>query len=212
MENGMIGFVSNFIPTICFYPLDTIMVRYQTNKAQMRTKHVFSGAVMASINNSVCHAVVFSLYNEPSRAAHSWWKAGLLSGILLQPFENIKISRQIQQTPTFTFAFMTKGISLCVAKEMIAIPVYFQTYDTLCHENDSLMTTYGLGGLAGIHSWIWSYPLTTIKAKYILDQKICLNVSSLYKGFSFCAIRSFFFNGFYFSIMQALRSEKIFQF
>jgi hypothetical protein len=199
MNHFLTGFVSNFIPTVCFFPLDTLMVRRQTS-LQTVSAPLLHGVLTTALTTSTCQGCVYALYHHDN--GH-WLSAAVFSALCSQPFENIKICRQTRHSHVPNVLFLTRGISFCLAKEIIAVPIYFQTYFQL-HSTLGI-ESYISGGLAGVHSWIWSYPLTTMKARYVIGQQ--QNWKKVYNGFSFCVLRSFFFNGCYFAIVEEMKKN-----
>lgn len=195
-----VGFVSNAIPTLIFFPLDTLMVRLQTSYPQhLLTKNMYSGVKRNIFANGLIGALVSVAYLNPKeRGITSGIQAGIFSGLLVHPYENIKIYRQTQKNISVP---MLRGLHLTLLREIIGTPIYFETYFA-CHQH---MSSFWAGGLSGIHSWIWSYPFSTIKANYILQRKsFYWSLKWLYSGFAHCIVRSFFFNGVSFYTRESL--------
>ena len=89
-----------------------------------------------------------------------------------------------------------RGMGLTVARETPSFGVYFVTYEYLCRQfrfaNGERVGVLGLlvaGGMAGMASWISTYPVDVIKSRVQADMK------NEYKGFWDCCIKSYHSEG-----------------
>jgi solute carrier family 25 carnitine/acylcarnitine transporter 20/29 len=155
---------------------------------------------------------------------------GIIGAFLITPFDYLKIQRQIQvqqaqvqvqahaeeyKKPKYAPFTINRlftnpkqlfcGLTLTILRESIAIPAYFLTFDYMyyqCHIHPFLS-----GGIAGINSWLFTYPLDTLKSRRQLYQTKSLyelrTMGSLYNGLGITLLRGFIVNGasFYFYSM-----------
>jgi solute carrier family 25 carnitine/acylcarnitine transporter 20/29 len=144
---------------------------------------------------------------------------GIIGAFLITPFDYLKIQRQIQdranehkktkmQTINQLFTNpkqLYHGLTLTVLRESFAIPAYFLTFDYMyyqCH-----MHSFLAGGIAGINSWLFTYPLDTLKSRRQLYHSKSIHelisMGSLYNGLGITLLRGFIVNGasFYFYSM-----------
>lgn len=209
MHEFFIGYWSNMIPTYLFYPLDTMMVRRQTKCA--KTSSLYRGVHRAAQMNGVINGFISTIYfghvHTDGETLFSNVSAGIVAGMLTHPIENRKIFQQ-----TFSNQkSLLRGLPLSLVREALAVPIYFKTYTALKSnqkEAETRLHHFVWGGVAGVHSWIWSYPLSTIRARFITRQEVSFSLHAFYRGFGFCAIRSFFLNGTCFMIRETLNKTQ----
>jgi len=109
----------------------------------------------------------------------------------------------------------SRGLGTTLCRELPAFACYFGSYDyilKLCsyHPRDDLATAKILfsGGMAGVNSWILTYPIDQVKSKLQADikgefesPKDCIRkvwaregVHGFYRGLSTCVVRGFAVN------------------
>ena len=121
-----------------------------------------------------------------------------------------------------------QGFAITMFRDTPAFGVYFATYEGLLdvaarrgkvtRDDVSYFTRFMAGGIAGVASWAWNYPVDLVKTRIQLDGRPwngakrhfkssldCLvkawkegGVRLLYRGFTFTMIRAFVFNMFAF--------------
>jgi len=209
MHEFFIGYLSNVIPIYMVYPLDTYMVRRQTSNTSRLS--LYRGVNRIAHMNGLLNGCISSIYFQegPDPSFSNMFCASMVSGVLGHPIENRKIFLQSHFTDQHKMS-VWRGLHLTCAREVVGIPIYFETYSFFKkmhskEEQVSPMNSFLYGGLAGIHSWFWSYPLSTIRANVILYQTISYTPFFLYKGFTTCAVRSFFLNGMCFTCREFFR-------
>lgn len=109
-----------------------------------------------------------------------------------------------------------KGMCVTLVREIPATGVYFFTYDELCklgprtetRNKTEPVTIIFAGGIAGILSWVVTYPCDVIKSRFQADMK------GLYTSSTDCAIKSYhaegwrmFFQGINTTIIRAFPSN-----
>lgn len=139
--------------------------------------------------------------------------AGALQSLLMSPVELVKIRRQLQNSTgqsTETdkspiriakniwknegLRGVYRGLGSTMLRDAPAYAFYFSTYEYMreklhpgCRESgqDSLNTMYIAGGLAGIASWVFNYPVDVIKTRL----QVQTPSSMKYKGIMDCALK-----------------------
>ena len=151
---------------------------------------------------------------------------GIIGAFLITPFDYLKIQRQIyKHTHTYTHVHeninikiqnninnlftnpkqLFHGLTLTILRESFAIPLYFLTFDYMYNQHH--IHPFLSGGIAGINSWLFTYPLDTLKTRRQLYHTKSLQelivMGSLYNGLGITLLRGFIVNGasFYFYSM-----------
>jgi solute carrier family 25 carnitine/acylcarnitine transporter 20/29 len=107
---------------------------------------------------------------------------------------------------------ISKGMCVTLVREIPATGVYFYSYDELCKlgprsetRNEAMPVTVLIaGGIAGILSWVVTYPCDVIKSRFQAD------LDGIYTSSTDCAIKSYraegwrmFFQGMNSTIIRA---------
>ena len=101
-----------------------------------------------------------------------------------------------------------RGLSLTILRDSIGFSIYFSSYELLqSNYNNPFLN----GGLAGILSWIYSYPVDVIKTKYKLYDKSLYSIlknqtkKKLLSGINIMLVRAFFVNAGIFYIFERIK-------
>ncbi|GJQ80273.1 hypothetical protein Trydic_g18699, partial [Trypoxylus dichotomus] len=169
------------------------------------------------------NAIIFGVYgntqryqNDPNAIAScaiAGAAAGLSQSFLTGPMELIKIRMQVSND-TRSISHIAraiyhregirglfKGLNITIVRELPAMSSYFVTYECLTRTSDnspvSTATMLVAGGLAGVVSWIISYPVDIIKSRLQMDgvdgQRVyknsldCLKKGIATEGYGFLA-------------------------
>ena len=114
---------------------------------------------------------------------------GFATAFILNPTEAVKIQMQKENcTYRSTLACtrdliarhglrsLSHGFSLTAFRETPACAVYIASYEMMTGENSgnkaSLLQLLIAGGIAGCLSWIFTYPIDTVKTKYQADSNL----------------------------------------
>lgn len=115
------------------------------------------------------------------------------------------------------FRGISKGMCVTLVREIPAFGLYFYSYDELCKfgprseikDQAKPVTVLVVGGIAGILSWVLTYPCDVIKSRFQADAE-----GRYYKSSIDCAIKSYkaegwrmFFQGMNTTIIRAFPSN-----
>ena len=204
MDAYLAGLTSGIVQTIIGHPLDTMKTWSQTNykiNNSYSLKNLYRGVKYPIISTSFISALTFgvykNVYDKTNNQYIAGFTAGSIGGIFITPLELLKVSAQENINHGNN---MFRGLIPTLLREIPAFTIYFSTYHNLREYNINVLLS---GGIAGLSSWLLTYPLDTIKtriqtnkAKSIRD---AIKIGGLWKGFRYCAVRSMLVNsiGFY---------------
>lgn len=197
---------------------------------------LYAGVSYPLIINLLYNTVVYELHNKIYQKTNNHFTSGFVSGsvmsVFLNPFEVGKIKQQIyyknnkdsikserKLTPKNlninhilnhgnTNCKLFVALPFTFLRESISSGVYFQTYFSLIGK----INAFNAGGIAGVSSWILTYPIDTYKTRVQANSnyKMKMNIKnfkSLWNGLSFCLIRAYLVNGVGFYIYNKLTSN-----
>ena len=81
---------------------------------------------------------------------------------------------------------LTRGLGITICREVPAFGIFFSSYEWMIRksggENNNLMVLFA-GGLGGIFSWIFTYPIDVVKSRLQADN---LGADAKYSGVRQC--------------------------
>lgn len=199
---------------------------------------LYSGIKYPLYTNCICTGLLFGnydyFYNLTNHRLLAGAMTGFISACILTPFDYKKIQAQYYSCENTKNIFAkTKlilpsekyidaikryyaGFAYTVSREIISIPVYFTTFHYLnekFNSDDYVNKWYAhsfiSGGIAGMNSWLSTYPIDTLKSRKQLYPSY--NLSQLYKmgklfnGLSITLLRAFIVNGTSFYMYDKLK-------
>lgn len=213
MDNQLLmGVLIGIIQTIVGHPLDTIKTNMQQNNhyCVMKEKSIISlyrGLRFPLISSMMCNGVLFKShsYFQHLPCVDNHFVSGFMSGLITTPIVNIldvyKIHCQIKKN-NFRICDGYRGMTMTCLRETTATSLYFGLYH-VCHD-DYKLNAFLSGGIAGVSSWLFTYPLDAIKTRIQSGQCIswmsAIKMGNLTKGLTFCLIRSFIVNSLSFCV------------
>lgn len=205
--NIFAGLISGTTQSIVGHPLDTMKVWRQHNIPKSRIS-LFSGLKYPLITGSLLTSIQFTAaavaIDELNKQNLGTGKgtnvvggalAGVISGILTSPIDKYKIGKQTQ-TNTSRY-----GLTSCLLREIPACAIYFGSYPEIKERTDS---TFVSGALAGVASWLFTYPMDVIKTQIQSGEstnirsalnRIKIGKIAISNGLGFCLARAFLING-----------------
>ena len=223
------GLIAGSFQTFFGHPLDTIKTHIQlkNKNAICVTKNLFKnegilslykGATFPLFGGCLLNGILFSTEHKVLNLCnqnhiYSGFISGIFSSLIMCPVELIKCKFQnnlyknnLNNKLTFKNLYKSyhqkqfklyNGLFLTLARDSIGFSIYFGSYNYLqSKKNNSLLN----GGIAGMLSWIYSYPFDTIKTiqqTHDLSFKKAyqtIKFKQLIKGIHIVVIRSFLVN------------------
>ena len=234
MQEYIIGNIVGISQVFIGHPFDTIKTNIQNgnsiNSYIINPQLLYKGLRYPLILNSFSTSLVFGSYDYFNKKFNNKLYAGVLSGIInaiiLTPFDYKKIQSQIH-TPykqphiqdnlkyknnSLNNVFKTyySGFIYSLSRETIAIPIYFYTYYYLV--DNQYANPFVAGGVAGVNSWLITYPIDTIKTRKQIYQhkslKDIIKSGNIYNGLTITLIRAFIVNSSSFFIYDYIKNKK----
>ncbi len=198
------GAIAGGVGTLIGHPLDIFKARTQAGKRikidYSLTNGLYSAMGISGISSSVCFGVAHSNMHIGSYQAGAI--AGFFNGILSNPLELIKIQQQLGKK--VKVSSILRGMPLTLTREIVSNSLYFGVYDDL----QSSIGTFHAGGLAGVASWLSTYPVDVIKTRVQSNLKLSYNDAvlkrNLWSGLSYCLIRAYIVNSISFVVFEKL--------
>jgi len=203
------GGISGMCQNIVGFPLDTIKVLKQNNMNYIHKNpfRYYNGFTYSVTNQIINNSLSFSSLHYFNFYLKNYYVSGFLTGILVSPvvfaFDVGKIKNQVSNNKFHLINLQdilyTKGKTVTLFRESLALSIYFGTYYELRKNNINIITS---GGLAGVLNWLITYPLDIIKTRQMTFQisfKEAFYQKKLFRGLNVCLIRAFLVNsiGFY---------------
>ena len=208
MNDYTIGSICAITQSFIGYPLDTFKVRFQA-ETNSKSNALFRGISLPTLCSIVTTGINYGIYDDCQNYWNNAWVSGCISGAILSPIvnvgENYKIKRQLGQNIALKDLNITRGLGLCSVRDSIGCSIYFGMYFNLPDE----LGAFNKGGLAGAASWLFTYPLDTIKTRIQGSDfetiESAIKKQKLFRGLSFCLGRAFLVNACSFFVYDYLK-------
>lgn len=166
----LVGPAVGITQTIIGHPLDTLKTLKQNDIPidfkKINIKRMYYGVKYPMGLHIVFNSVAFTTFeminNKINNEFVSGATAGMISGVIINPFDIYKINRQMGDINTSSYKLF-RGLPITLVREGLSTGIYFHSYFTLKKLG---LNTLMSGGLAGCLSWFVTYPIDTIKTKY----------------------------------------------
>lgn len=206
------GMISGTITTLIGFPLDTLKGWKQSNySSKQNFRSYYRGISFPLLQNGISNSLLFYQYeylkkNYKNQPFILYSSLSTLNTIITCPIDKFKIMNQQKINYPFTFKnflLSYKDIGIVAMRKIPGTIFYFSIYEKMKKYNQPIFLA---GGVAGILSWLFTYPIDTIKtriqngsSKTILEG---YKKGHLWNGLSFCLFRGFFMNGLHFYIYE----------
>ena len=210
------GFFGGFSYTLLGHPLDTIKTWKQNNHIiktpSFTIKNLFKGIKYPIIQNSVISSIVFSNNEYLKKKIPNIYVSNactaLLTSVIVCPCDKFKIMNQQKLHYPFhmkNIVHSYKDIGIVSARKFPGMFIYFTTYQH-CKKKD--IPIFLSGSLAGVLSWVFTYPIDTIKTRIQNEScktiKEAISKGGLNNGIGICVSRAFIVNGINFSVYEKI--------
>ena len=232
MHEYILGNIFGITQVIIGHPFDTIKTNMQhsgntnifttTRIFLQHPRMLYRGITYPLIMSSIGTSFLFGNYNYFNKLTNNNLFAGVLTGffstIALLPFDykKIHLQTQLQSQTSFntkshnTYTKITKyyvGFTYTLVRECVSIPLYFYTYEYLTTTH--LINPFISGGIAGINSWLFTYPFDTLKTRKQIYQSYSFQelfkMGNLFNGLNITLLRAFIVNSTCFYIYELLK-------
>ena len=201
MSDFLAGCTSGVMQSIIGHPFDTIKVLQQTQRPfHTNIFHYYKGVTYPTSFNILSNGLVFDLHSRFQKRIGNHYVAGGLSGLIVGPivyyFDVGKIHHQLSPNMRISLSQFKKinELGTTVLRESIATSFYMGIY----FNNQERYGAFASGGVAGLTSWLVTYPLDVIKTRLMSNEynsfSDALKKGNLWRGFTACAIRAVLVN------------------
>jgi|TARA_Y100000816_G_scaffold291908_1_gene284928 solute carrier family 25 carnitine/acylcarnitine transporter 20/29 len=237
MDNVFISsFIAGSFQTLMGHPLDTVKTRIQLNNKNglylitqlIKNEGIMSlykGASLPLLGGCVQNAVLFSTEHHilnicNNNHYYSGFISGFCSSFIMCPVELIKCKFQSNTNKlyfkniydSFKIKHMSfyNGLFMTIVRDSFGFSIYFGSYNYLQYYNNNPLIN---GGIAGIFSWIYSYPFDVIKTIQqtndlkFLDVYNTIKPKQYIKGIHTVLIRSFLVNAGIFYLFENIKTN-----
>lgn len=209
MDNFFFGSVSGAAQMVVGHPLDTIKVwkqnNYQIKINNLKPKILFRGVLFPILASSMSTGVQFHCYhNNPGIIGGI--SAGFFSSLIIAPFDYYKIKYQMKFfNGNNKLPLIPRGFGITILREIPSMSSYFSTYYLFLSKD---YNPFFSGGMAGIASWIISYPLDSLKTRIQTGDTYmeAIKKGNYFKGLPYCLVRAFIVNGTGFGIASLFKN------
>ena len=229
------SYIAGISQTIIGHPFDTLktlkqvynnksvfnILQYIKNKNGIN--YLYRGYIPPLIGGCLQNSIIFSseyyinnkINNENNNKNNIYpgVLAGSFTSIIISPFELIKCKLQVNNKLSLKEVVLDnkknlfRGLGLTMLRDSIGYGIYFSSYRYLQEKYNNPLIN---GGISGILSWIYSYPVDVIKTKYQISNESIKsiikqqNIKTLTAGLNIMIFRAFFVNAGIFYIFEKL--------
>tara|TARA_B110000914_G_C15440334_1_gene435810 strand:+ start:188 stop:841 length:654 start_codon:yes stop_codon:yes gene_type:complete len=210
MSDIIAGICAGIGQIIVGHPLDTIKVLIQNNTSwkTLKPTQFYRGCTYPFISSILFNSIAFTTYERTKNKTESSVISGALAGFLCSPilflFDVGKIRNQTNQRMRWKHLINTPGLTSTFCREVLATSIYFGTYE---YFNKKYTNAFVSGGLSGLATWTFTYPVDVIRSRQIaqnLSIRESLKMGNLWCGYIPCAIRAILVNGVCFSSYETV--------
>ena len=211
MDNFYNGFIAGSAQTIIGHPFDTIKTRLQSGKKSTTKfyKGFFPPFLSGCLQNSFIFATEQKMleYYSPFVAGCI---AGTLSSVIICPTEYIKCNQQVHSMrwQELVRQNIFRGMSTTLLRDSVGFGIYFSAYHWLQKRNNNPLLN---GGVAGVLSWTYSYPIDTVKTRHQTTKESLVDIIKKmdwrggFRGMKWMLLRAFMVNAGIFWIFENVK-------
>lgn len=203
------GIFNGIVQNTIGHPLDTLKVLHQ-NKVSLRgvtLYDLYRGYKYPLYNQILSNSVALDIHTKlRERGSDNEFKNGAITGAVITPiayfFDVFKIKRQNQMKYCVKDFIKPYSFGLTLMRETIAYSLYFGSYFELRKKKINPVLA---GGFAGCLNWTFTYPIDTIRTRYITyDMSLfeCILMKNYWKGYNVCMLRAVLVSSFGFGAYE----------
>jgi len=207
------GVLVGFIQTVVGHPFDTYKAIKQTSIKNIHfrdytIKRLYKGFIPPFLGSGLFNSVQFGFHEYFYKKNYSHFMAGFIGGalssIVVSPVDMYKINYQLLGK---TQRQLFRGFYSTLLRESIAPGIYFGSYFYI--KDNYIDSSFISGGSAGVMSWIFTYPIDTVKTRIMSynarNYKNAIAMGNLWRGIEFCLLRAFIVNGVGFAMFNLIQ-------
>jgi len=225
------SFVAGAAQTLIGHPFDTIKTYKQINPLKKINVlalnlikknslfYLYRGFIPPLAGGCIQNSFMFSTESYLQKICKNNYISGFFAGgitsLIVSPSELFKTKLQVDKKLSVKKIFKNtkfyRGLELTAIRDSIGFSIYFGTYNYLQTIYDYPLIN---GGIVGVFSWIYSYPIDVLKTKHQLSNSSLKNTlintkfKELTSGMSIMLVRAFFVNAGIFYIFENLKNYK----
>jgi len=214
------GICNGIIQNTIGHPFDTLKVLMQ-NKVSIKNitlYDMYRGYKYPLYNQILTNSFALDLHSKLKQAGikNEFINGGII-GSAITPlaffFDILKIKRQNEMKYSIKDFIKPLSFGLTLKREVIAYSLYFGSY----FEMRKKEIHPGIaGGISGCLNWTITYPIDTIRTRYITFDKTlfeCILMQDYWKGYNICMIRAFLVSSFGFTayeyVLKLIKNTRI---
>ena len=213
MNEYLIGNIVGLTQVSVGYPFDTIKTNRQNGyTGKINFKTLLRGIRYPMIGSCLSNTLIFgnfnyfnNYFNNPVYAGAA---TGFIGSIILNPFETRKVQEQLFERNIKIKQPLFSALNYMVLRETLSNAIYFSVYNYCKNKQD--MSAFLSGGLAGINSWFWTFPIDALRVRKqlnpTLNMKQLWNLAPISRGIGITLLRAFIVNGAGFTVYDKLKN------
>ena len=199
--------------TLIGHPLNTAKILIQNKKKWygLPLRHYYRGIRYPLASGTIVNMMVFPIKERTYKYTNNYFLSGVLAGIIVTPqiyfIDTFTIKKQTNQSVSMSMFKGSKGFQTTMAREMLALSLYFGTYHWM--RDDLQYNSLIAGGTAGLTNWTASYPLDVIRSRQIAQRitiKEAIKMGNFWGGYPIAAGRSVIVNAISFTVFERLKN------
>ena len=214
-DSFIYGSIGGIFQTIIGHPFDTIKTLQQTNIKlninHLRPINLYRGVGYPLIQSPILIGATFYLndnFGDYKKYGINYCLTGLITSFIICPFDEFKIKRQVgKKFSLYDFYKCYSNLNIVLLREIPATFIYFGTYDYFRDNKYSITLS---GGMSGIVTWLFTYPIDTVKTQMQgigLKKSNLILYKKLFNGLTICLIRAGIVNSSIFYVYEFLKNR-----
>ena len=203
------GICNGIVQNTVGHPFDTLKVLIQ-NRVSIKNitlSDMYRGYKYPLYNQILTNSFALDLHSKLKiKGIKNEFINGAVIGGAITPFafffDVLKIKRQNEMKYCFKDFIKPISFGLTLSREVIAYSLYFGSYFEMRKRD---IHPGIAGGLAGCLNWTLTYPMDTIRTRYITFDKTlleCVLMQHFWKGYNICMVRAFLVSSFGFTAYE----------